>query len=143
MHYVIHVFDDGKKSLEERMAPHKEYHEKTESGQDISGGHWDFWSVGGRWEGYFGGTRNEVTVGEILDQTASPHFDSPFGFIDLLGNWHVKELYVPSGFLDDEHGYGTPRLSYFLPLPRYEEMYWEFLKSYDRSVKVITVDIHR
>lgn len=141
MHYVVHVFDDGSKSLDERMAPHEEWYLQTEGGQHVSGGQWDYWEVGGRWDGYFDGHRNEATAGEVLDGTVTPRYDVPYAFVDLTGEWHAKEAYLPSGFLDEEHGYGTPKRSYFLPVPGYAEKYRKFLEL-DRDVRVITVDIH-
>lgn len=141
MHYVVHVLDDGSKTLDKRMAPHEEWYGETDKRQEVSVGHWDWWVVGGRWEGYFGGVFDHVTAGEILDGTAEPRFDAPYAFIDLDGNWHAKEIYLPSGFLDEEHGRGTPKRSYFLPVPGYTELYRKFLEM-DRGVRVITVDIH-
>lgn len=45
---------------------------------------WDWWSVGGRWDGYMPNGKNTIDIGEAL---ASDKFISPFAILTPDGQW--------------------------------------------------------
>jgi len=125
MHYVGVVFTREDSSVEDALAPFEEM-EREDGTLD---GEWDWWVEGGRWEG----SQDDFESGDRI----------PYFFLTLDGEWNAKEEYIPEGYPDEGHGYGTPKRSYFRDIPNYDERYLGYLKSVPEGTVVTVVDIHR
>lgn len=166
MHYVYNLFMEPGDNLNERieaaMAPQEEglpevsedSNHEIKRGWNYRSGEWDWYVVGGRWDGYFGEQGNIVPAEYIQDGTAKARFSEPFGFITLptwhkeveqSRQWHKREIYIPQGFWSPR-GYagktGDYGLDYFFRVPHYEKHFNDYLNSVPSETLVVAIDIH-
>jgi hypothetical protein len=119
MHSLIHVFTKPGGSVEKAMEPHEERHD----GENLYG-HWDWFAVGNRWDGYFDGENTALAA----DAPGTPtRFPTPYGFITLEGDWVAQEAW-------DGHN--------FVPTPDYDQSYQDYLASVPGDTVVTAVDAH-
>lgn len=155
MHYMVHAFVAPGDDLEDAMAPFSEGLEEgdKDTAWSYSGGKWDWWSIGGRWDGYWG-NENVVTALDIKNGMKG-RFNQPYAFLtlprsgpidgvsnlDVTRSWFEREIYVSEGYwAGRERGDG---LSYFIDAPHYAEHYDHYVSSVPDDTLVYAVDVHR
>lgn len=92
---------------------------------------WDWWEVGGRWDGYLTLKDGQQVNVAVIRELAAEAVKAPFAYVDLDGEWHEKGKMGWFGIARDEA----------------EEEVWvkeylDWLLGLDKDTVLVAVDCH-
>lgn len=109
----------------------KEHYTLDEEGNELTtlnpNSKWDWWVVGGRWQGCILHAGDYDT--DCAPKEALTNIDTPFCFVDLDGVWHERATMGMFGFTYDEK-------------ITWETEFREYLKSVPDSTYLVLIDFH-
>lgn len=102
-------------------------------------GYWDWYSIGGRWSGYFPLKKkdseeddycDEATIGEVDWKKFKKEHQAPYCFITAEGTW------VSRGNTVELMDYNEKSMS------AWQKIFFDKLKEYPKDTPIIAIDFH-